>query len=276
VNGISPYHDVSPNGGGGKDDYSKWNFTLTPAYTTIKEGQNKIIAKFSCGNCPNLVSRNSINVTGASTTANTTPATAEAGNQQQQKFSSESNNPTPSVLPLSSPNLKILSVLTNVTKNPIISGDRQTITITASDGISDERVIGAAVDGKVIDTNGLTNKEFRNTTDANGQVSYSWLINKATKPGLFVVQYNITADGYKPNSATSSFKVQAEGGGVGSGSVSSSNNDHHNNGSTGSTSKTSDTGGTGKSQGVRGNGHQAKGKGNEAGGHGLAKDKGTG
>jgi hypothetical protein len=212
VNGISPYHDVSPNGGGGKDDYSKWNFTLTPAYTTIKEGQNKIIAKFSCGNCPNLVSRNSINVTGASTTANTTPATAEAGNQQQQKFSSESNNPTPSVLPLSSPNLKILSVLTNVTKNPIISGDRQTITITASDGISDERVIGAAVDGKVIDTNGLTNKEFRNTTDANGQVSYSWLINKATKPGLFVVQYNITADGYKPNSATSSFKVQAEGG----------------------------------------------------------------
>jgi hypothetical protein len=155
------------------------------------------------------------------------------------------------------------------------------MTITASDGISNERVIGATVDGKVMDTNGLTNKEFRNTTDANGQVSYSWLINKATNPGLFVVQYNMTADGYKPNSATSSFKVQAEGGGVGSGSVSSSTNDHHHdsstgssssstndhhhNSSTGSTSKTSDKGGKGKSPGVSGNGHQGEGKGNEAG-----------
>jgi hypothetical protein len=155
--------------------------------------------------------------------------------------------------------------MTNLTKNPIIRGDRQTMIITASDGISNERVIGATVDGKVMDTNGLTNKEFRNTTDANGQVSYSWLINKATNPGLFVVQYNMTADGYKPNSATSSFKVQTDGGGVGSGSVSSSTNDHHHDSSTGSTSNTSDKGGKGKSPGVSGNGHQGEGKGNEGG-----------
>jgi len=268
VNGISPYHDVSANGGIGKDDYSKWNFTLTPAYTTIKEGQNKINAKFSCSNNPNLVSHNSINVTGVSTIVNnTTAATAERGNNQQQRLS-ESNNPTPSVLPLSSPNPKILSVLTNVTKNPVISGGRQTMTITTSDGISNDKVIGATVNGKVMDTNGLTDKEFRNTTDVNGQVSYSWLINKATKPGLFVVQYNVTADGYKPNSATSSFDVLAQGGGSSS-SVSSTNNDHHHNSSTGSTGKTSDKGGTGK-------GHQGKDNGNDAGGHGVAGGKGSG
>ncbi|MDQ6668300.1 MAG: hypothetical protein M3Y53_08770 [Thermoproteota archaeon] len=44
VNGISPYHDASP---GGHNDYSEWNFTLSPANTAIKQGQNKITAKFA-------------------------------------------------------------------------------------------------------------------------------------------------------------------------------------------------------------------------------------
>ena len=38
VNFINPYHDASPIGVGGNNDYSKWNFTLSPAYTTIKPG----------------------------------------------------------------------------------------------------------------------------------------------------------------------------------------------------------------------------------------------
>jgi len=156
------------------------------------------------------------------------------------------------------------------------------MTITTSDGISNDKVIGATVNGKVMDTNGLTDKEFRNTTDVNGQVSYSWLINKATKPGLFVVQYNVTADGYKPNSATSSFDVLAQGGGSSSSSVSSSNNDHHHNSSTGSSNNdhhhNSSTGSTGKTsdKGGTGNGHQGEGDGNDAGGHGVAGGKGGG
>ena len=170
----------------------------------------------------------------------------------------------------------------NITKNPIIRGDSQIITITASDGISNERVIGATVDGKVIDTNGLIDKEFRNTTDANGQVSYSWPVDKATKPGLFVVQYNVTADGFKPNSATSPFNVQAGGGGVGSGSSSSSNSDHHHHDSSTAgegnsrhfnNGKTSDKGGAAKTSD---NGNQGGGKGNGAGGRGLARGKESG
>jgi hypothetical protein len=68
VNSISPYHDASP---GGHNDYSKWNFTLSPAYTAIKQGQNKITAKFACSNEPTLASHYSVNVTGVST--GTTP-----------------------------------------------------------------------------------------------------------------------------------------------------------------------------------------------------------
>ena len=68
VNSISPYHDASP---GGHNDFSKWNFTLSPAYTAIKQGQNKITAKFACNNEPTLASHNSVNVTGVGTV--TTP-----------------------------------------------------------------------------------------------------------------------------------------------------------------------------------------------------------
>ena len=64
VNGISPYHEASPTSKTGRVDYSIWTFTLTPNYTTIKQGQNKITAKFSCISDPSLVSHYSVNVTG--------------------------------------------------------------------------------------------------------------------------------------------------------------------------------------------------------------------
>jgi len=68
VNGNKPYRVAYPAGQAGEGDYSKWNFTLTPSYTGIKEGQNKITAKFSCDNDPNILSHNSVNVTGVSRT----------------------------------------------------------------------------------------------------------------------------------------------------------------------------------------------------------------
>jgi len=68
VNGNKPYRTAYPTGQAGAGDYSRWNFTLTPSYTGFKEGQNKITAKFSCGNDPNLISHNSVNVTGVTGT----------------------------------------------------------------------------------------------------------------------------------------------------------------------------------------------------------------
>jgi hypothetical protein len=64
VNFINPYQDASANGPGGQTDYSRWSFTLTPDYTTIKQGQNKIIAEFACTDNPSLLSKTSVNVTG--------------------------------------------------------------------------------------------------------------------------------------------------------------------------------------------------------------------
>ncbi|MDQ6669127.1 MAG: hypothetical protein M3Y53_13020 [Thermoproteota archaeon] len=73
VNGIKPYQQSTPIGPNGAGDYSKWSFSLTPKYTTINEGQNKLTAKFSCANGPTSF-HNSLNVTGVTVTANVTTA----------------------------------------------------------------------------------------------------------------------------------------------------------------------------------------------------------
>ena len=66
VNGIKPYRTATASGPSGSGDYSKWTFTLTPnlMYNSIKAGQNKITAMYSCANSPTSLSHYSVNVTG--------------------------------------------------------------------------------------------------------------------------------------------------------------------------------------------------------------------
>jgi hypothetical protein len=85
ANSIKPYQPATASGPGGANDYSKWTFTLSPKYTAIKEGENKITAKYSCSNDPSLVSFYSVNVTGiaavkqsATSTTPSTPTTSHA------------------------------------------------------------------------------------------------------------------------------------------------------------------------------------------------------
>jgi hypothetical protein len=85
VNSIKPYQPALASGPGGANDYSKWSFTLSPKYTAIKEGENKITAKYSCSNDPSLVSFSSINVTGML-------AGAAGATKQQQSVMTTGNN----------------------------------------------------------------------------------------------------------------------------------------------------------------------------------------
>jgi len=66
VDGIRPYQKTTPVGQTGGNDYSKWKYTFTPAYSgIIREGINRITAKLLCqANPANLTKFYSINVTG--------------------------------------------------------------------------------------------------------------------------------------------------------------------------------------------------------------------
>jgi hypothetical protein len=92
LNEIRPYPSATGTGPGGAKDYSKWSFTLTPKYATLKPGpDNKITARYKCSsnNNPNLVLISSVNVTGVATATN-----IPANQLQQQSPSIIENNAT--------------------------------------------------------------------------------------------------------------------------------------------------------------------------------------
>src|SRR5919205_1071484 len=64
VNNVKPYQNATAAGSGGPADYSKWNFALTSKYTTIKQGENRITARYECVNDPASKGFSSVNVTG--------------------------------------------------------------------------------------------------------------------------------------------------------------------------------------------------------------------
>jgi hypothetical protein len=66
VNNVKPYQNATAaTGTGSAADYSKWNFALTSKYTTIKQGDNRITARFECVDNPAIKGFSSVNVTGA-------------------------------------------------------------------------------------------------------------------------------------------------------------------------------------------------------------------
>jgi hypothetical protein len=75
---MRPYQQATSTGINGSMDCSKCNFTATPEYTTIKEGVNKITAKYSCPPNVNFTKFYSVNVTGV--VANAQPILSTAMN----------------------------------------------------------------------------------------------------------------------------------------------------------------------------------------------------
>jgi hypothetical protein len=223
VNGVKPYRLASAMGAGPKD-YSNWNFTLTPAYTSIKQGQNKITAKFSCTNDPNLISHSSVNVTGVGTSL--APIATQQKQQNTGKNSTTTNVNTTStgnaispVTPSSSPhpnvanttnstnNGSMMSVSIHLAKKSVQPGDKQSVIIKVTDSNSTFPVVGASVLGKVKDPSGGLFKKLEGTTDDTGKSSYSWTVSQVDTPGKYNTMIGVSAHGYKNNTASKTFQV---------------------------------------------------------------------
>jgi hypothetical protein len=228
VNGIKPYRVAFPNGEAGGGDYSKWNYTLTPAYTNIKQGQNKITAKFSCSNDPNLISHNSVNVTGlakgltqisnqqleqpyvgknytSTNPATTTTPSASSGNTTTSFLHSGVtylNNGSIS----SNPPLRIMSVSIHVARS-VHPSDTQTIAIKVSDKNSTEPIIGASVFGRITEPDGGIYKKFDGRTDDTGKATYSWTVSDGDSNGKYNTMMEVSASGYENSTGSKTFKI---------------------------------------------------------------------
>jgi len=98
VNDVKPYQTAVATGSGGVNDYSQWKFTVTPNYTAIKEGQNKITSKVTCpGGGVGLTKWFGINVTGVTgavpVSANSTSGTLSGTGSQTSNASNQSSGP---------------------------------------------------------------------------------------------------------------------------------------------------------------------------------------
>ena len=115
VNNVKPYQSATAAGTGGTADYSKWNFVLTPKYTTIKLGQNKITARYECSNNPASKSFSSVNVTGVQSTDTATTTTITTSAVIPQTMTS-----SPPVAPLAKLPNTTGNVATTTTNIPIV------------------------------------------------------------------------------------------------------------------------------------------------------------
>jgi len=221
VNGIKPYHDASGNSVPSQADYSKWNFTLTPVYTSIKPGENKITAKFSCNNNPLLISHNSVNVTGVTST-NVAAINNKNGSGQEKQVSSalltsptteglnstiaSSTSTSPETTSYPANNLRALLVSVHLGKNSLHPGGKQTITLNVADKNSTAAISGASVSGTITGPSGVV-KKVEGTTDDKGKASYSWKVHNDYATGKYKVKIEVSNPGYENYSGSKSFKV---------------------------------------------------------------------
>src|SRR5215208_4181708 len=226
VNAVKPYQQTVANGTGGIDDYSTWNFILSPSYTSIKEGpDNKITSKLECA--PNLTKWYSVNVTGVSTTTNANRAGTEMqtppffppspiiseSNITNSIPSTDASSGTFSAGPGQTSNSS-LSIYVNLASNSVAVGDAQTIEARVLDAISLSQINNAIIELEVTDPFGTTMEEF---SDDDGDISSTVVIGAegeeggentvSAMPGTFTVTLRASAVGYEPEITKTTFDL---------------------------------------------------------------------
>ena len=246
VNNIRPYQDATADGPNGANDYSRWHLTVSPNYSAIKEGENKITSKLSClpaGSSVNstnstitnnLVKWYSVNVTGVLTSPssqvnkNNQTITNATIQHQQQPLIQHQQQPSP--LPAStskskSSNARPLSISIQSSQN-IVNGKGESImSAIAYDAISGKKIDNAILKMKITFNSNGTTKEI---SSHNGEITYSSEIkpNSKNNIGDFKATVQASAPGYN-----SAFKAAASASSSASTSTSGSasakvNNNH--------------------------------------------------
>jgi len=209
-NSLKPYQLATPTGANGSGDFSKWTYTYNSNYHLIQTGLNDLTSKITClvpPTGPTVTKWFSINVTGITSsnqssnvqlplpTANTkTPASS---NKQTSSFQSESSVNATNISSSDKINLEL-----NVEQNPISSGERQTIAVTASDPQTGNTLDHVFLRLTIKDPTGNLVKDY---TDNDGELSPSFRVsdikgtysvlasasqagNETTKSTTFLVQ----------------------------------------------------------------------------------------
>ena len=100
-----------------------------------------------------------------------------------------------------------MSVIFDILNNPVARGSDQNITITVSDGASNESIPGATITGKLLYPGDNYVKDFSGTTDPNGRFVYHWTIGENGDAGELTIEAQVVASGYESQDARSAFQI---------------------------------------------------------------------
>jgi len=234
----------------GGEDYSSWRYVLNNStYSSIKQGINKITSKMTCVNTdqprvtnPGVSKWYSINVTGVpAKTAQSTPKfvtrlpASNNLNHSDTSLTSKVNSSKPSPLRLTTSvykpiqptniaaksntnsslkpdtNIHTLAVSLEVGKNPITTGQKQTVKVVVTDGATNAKVAGAKVTTDIQpSSSSIVERQFVGITGPDGKVSKTW---KMGDEGRLETTYNIystiSAPGYQYKTISGTFRALA-------------------------------------------------------------------
>ena len=186
-NNLKPYQLATPTGSNGTSDFSTWSFTYTSEYHLIQTGLNDLTSKITClvpPAGPTVTKWFSINVTGSSTPTQTPNQTSNVqlplptANNKVQNSAKPQTSTSQSDLPIdttTTSNSDKISLDLSVEHNPISAGERQTVSLTASDPATGNTLDRVFLRLTIKDPSGNIVKDY---TDNDGTLEPSFRINE--------------------------------------------------------------------------------------------------
>jgi hypothetical protein len=223
-NNQKPYQLATPKGSNGSADFSSWSYTYTSKYHLIQTGLNDLTSKITClvpPAGPTVTKWYSINVTGSTSpnqsssvplplpTANTNaPASSDTQTSSPQSETSiNTTNTSPqsetSINTTNTSNSDKIMLDLGVEQNPIQAGDRQTVTVTASDPATGNTLDRVFLRLTIKDPSGNIVKDY---TDNDGELSPTFKLDEDIT-GTFSVAASASQAGIE-SSKSMTFVVQ--------------------------------------------------------------------
>ncbi len=182
-NNLKPYQLATATGSNGTSDFSTWSFTYTSKYHLIQTGLNDLTSKITClvpPAGPTVTKWFSINVTGSSSpnqTSNVQLPLPTANNKGPGSASPQasSSQPETPIDTTNTSNSDKISLDLSVEHNPISAGERQTVSLTASDPVSGNTLDRVFLRLTIKDPSGNIVKDY---TDNDGTLEPSFRIDE--------------------------------------------------------------------------------------------------
>ncbi len=189
-NNLKPYQLATPTGSNGTTDFSTWSYTYSSKYHLIQTGLNDLTSKITClvpPGGPTVTKWYSVNVTGSTSPSQSPNPSPNQSSNVQLPLPTANDNTSTSGDQTTSPSAETLTDTTatsnsdkltldlSVEHNPISAGDRQTVTLTASDPATGDALDRVFLRLTIKDPSGNIIKDY---TDNDGSLSPSFRLSE--------------------------------------------------------------------------------------------------